>query len=364
MVRQHHADWPDSLGGMKHSGTRLDPLAESAVIAACALADASGLERWSAGAIEDAATALEVLAGALSSLSPAAAEILEVVPAAVAALREGVERVPTAAAPSGNDSRAGDPAVLSAGLRRALATHNLTGRVHQLGPDLLTAPWTRLTPRLSPRSSSSVVNYHVRHPPLKTNPAGARGRPMNPSRRPWPLTGRGRTPGSSLPGTSPAVSLRGCTPGDRCPEAPRRPAPPRRPGRDAEGSGTGGRHRRELKGAGRYWHQAVRSVSRSRGACTSAHLPARYSTCAAVPWLFTSRHERARPHPDPDPRWSRSYEGPESTRQQGKDHFTWWRSRLRKSGGALPAVLSWCERGASQARGCRGRRRRRSRCRA
>nr|WSW57337.1 hypothetical protein OG513_01420 [Streptomyces sp. NBC_00998] len=139
MVRQHHADWPDSLGGMKHSGTRLDPLAESAVIAACALADASGLERWSAGAIEDAATALEVLAGALSSLSPAAAEILEVVPAAVAALREGVERVPTAAAPSGNDSRAGDPAVLSAGLRRALATHNLTGRVHQLGPDLLTA---------------------------------------------------------------------------------------------------------------------------------------------------------------------------------------------------------------------------------
>ncbi|WP_405705480.1 hypothetical protein [Streptomyces sp. NBC_00069] len=139
MVRQHHADWPDSLGDMKHSGTRLDPLAESAVIAACALADASGLERWSAGAIEDAATALEVLAGALSSLSPAAAEILEVVPAAVAALREGVERVPTAAAPSGNDSRAGDPAVLSAGLRRALATHNLTGRVHQLGPDLLTA---------------------------------------------------------------------------------------------------------------------------------------------------------------------------------------------------------------------------------
>lgn len=120
---------------MKNSTTRLDPLAESAVITACALADAGGPERWSAGAVEDAATAVEVLAGALSGLSPEAAETLEVIPAAVAALRERVEREP--AAPSGRADIAGDPAVSSTGLRRALAAHNLTGRVHQLGPALV-----------------------------------------------------------------------------------------------------------------------------------------------------------------------------------------------------------------------------------
>ncbi|WP_405996724.1 hypothetical protein [Streptomyces sp. NBC_00829] len=124
---------------MKHSTTPLDPLAESAVIAVCALADAAGPERWSSGAFEDAATALEVLAGALSELSPEASELLEVVPAAVAALREQVERAPAVAVPSGPADRVEDPAVLSTGLRRALAAHGLSGhRVHQLGPALLT----------------------------------------------------------------------------------------------------------------------------------------------------------------------------------------------------------------------------------
>ncbi|WP_331756414.1 hypothetical protein [Streptomyces sp. NBC_01568] len=123
---------------MKHA-TSLDPLAENAVIAACALADAAGPERWSAGAVEDAATALEVLAGALSELSPEAAELLEVIPAAVAALRERVEHAPTAAVPARRADAATDPAVLSTGLRRALTAHSLTGhRVHQLGPALLT----------------------------------------------------------------------------------------------------------------------------------------------------------------------------------------------------------------------------------
>ncbi|RPK77994.1 MULTISPECIES: hypothetical protein [Streptomyces] len=125
---------------MKLSTTLLDPLAESAVVAACALADASGSERWSEGAVEDAATALEVLAGALSELSPETAELLEVIPAAVAALREHVESTPDAATPPRSTDRAEEhPAVLSTGLRRALAAHNLTGhRVHQLGPALLT----------------------------------------------------------------------------------------------------------------------------------------------------------------------------------------------------------------------------------
>lgn len=127
---------------MKHS-TSLDPLAENAVIAVCTLADAAGPERWSADAIEDAATALEVLAGALSEISPEAAELLEVVPAAVAALRERVEQGAAHPSPAEQSARRGDapadPAVLSTGLRRALAAHSLTGhRVHQLGPALLT----------------------------------------------------------------------------------------------------------------------------------------------------------------------------------------------------------------------------------
>ncbi|MCX5195786.1 hypothetical protein OOK31_18115 [Streptomyces sp. NBC_00249] len=123
---------------MKHS-TSLDPLAESAVVPVCALADAAGPERWSADTVEDAATALEVLAGALSELSPEAAELLEVIPAAVAALRERVEHVPATAGQARRADAAEDPAVLSTGLRRALAAHSLTGhRVHQLGPALLT----------------------------------------------------------------------------------------------------------------------------------------------------------------------------------------------------------------------------------
>ncbi|MFC8492941.1 hypothetical protein ACFUJU_19500 [Streptomyces sp. NPDC057235] len=123
---------------MKHS-TSLEPLAENAVIAVCALADAAGPGQCSSGAVEDAATALEVLAGALSELSPEAAELLEVIPAAVAALRERVEHAPAAAVPTHRANATADPAVLSTGLRRALAAHSLTGhRVHQLGPALLT----------------------------------------------------------------------------------------------------------------------------------------------------------------------------------------------------------------------------------
>ncbi|MFD5510781.1 hypothetical protein ACFWIB_23835 [Streptomyces sp. NPDC127051] len=123
---------------MKHS-TSLDPLAENAVIAVCALADATGPGQWSSGAVEDAATALEVLTGALSELSPEAAELLEVIPAAVAALRERVEHVPATAGQARRSDAAEDPVVLSTGLRPALAAHNLTGhRVHQLGPALLT----------------------------------------------------------------------------------------------------------------------------------------------------------------------------------------------------------------------------------
>lgn len=62
------------------------------MFAVCALGDVAGPNRWSSAAVEDAATGLEVLAGAPSGLSPEAAELLEVIPAAVAALCERVER--------------------------------------------------------------------------------------------------------------------------------------------------------------------------------------------------------------------------------------------------------------------------------
>ncbi|MFF4179456.1 hypothetical protein [Streptomyces sp. NPDC001750] len=75
---------------------RFGTVAESAVIAVCALADAAGPERRSSGTVEDAATAPEVLAEALSELSPEAAELLEVIPAAVAVLRERAEHTPAA----------------------------------------------------------------------------------------------------------------------------------------------------------------------------------------------------------------------------------------------------------------------------
>ncbi|MEU9197746.1 hypothetical protein [Streptomyces hundungensis] len=105
-------------------------------MAACTLADAAGPLRWSAGAVEDVAAALEVLAGALAQLDPECAEILSVVPIAAAAI---VERAEQAAAGT-NESISGRVAAgTSAALRQALAAHGLTRhRVHQLGAALVT----------------------------------------------------------------------------------------------------------------------------------------------------------------------------------------------------------------------------------
>ncbi|MFJ6785895.1 hypothetical protein [Streptomyces yangpuensis] len=62
-----------------------------------------------------------------------------VVPAAIAALREHVEHAQAWVPPPGRMDRAENPAVLSTGLRRALAAHGLTRhRVHRLAPALLT----------------------------------------------------------------------------------------------------------------------------------------------------------------------------------------------------------------------------------
>ncbi|MER8062619.1 MULTISPECIES: hypothetical protein [unclassified Streptomyces] len=114
----------------------VEALAEEAVVAACTLADAADPSRWSAGAVEDVAAALEVLAGALAQLDPECAEILSVVPVAVAAV---VERAEQAAAGASESSGGRATTVTSAALRQALAAHGLTrARVHQLGAALVT----------------------------------------------------------------------------------------------------------------------------------------------------------------------------------------------------------------------------------
>ncbi|MET9428517.1 hypothetical protein [Streptomyces sp. NPDC003036] len=116
---------------------KLEALAEEAVVAACTLADAADPSRWSAGAVEDAAAALEVLAGALAQLDPECAEILSVVPIAAAAV---VERAEQAGAGTSSSEAGGRAAAgTSAALRQALAAHGLTRhRVHQLGAALVT----------------------------------------------------------------------------------------------------------------------------------------------------------------------------------------------------------------------------------
>ncbi|GAA2458697.1 hypothetical protein [Streptomyces macrosporus] len=122
----------------KAGSARLDQLAETVVVAACELADAAEPGGWSAGAIEDAACAMEVLAGALGRLDPECADILSVVPVAVAALLERTEQTHTEDAVP-DDEVPRTESVTSAALRRALTAHGIVRhRVHHLGPALVT----------------------------------------------------------------------------------------------------------------------------------------------------------------------------------------------------------------------------------
>ncbi|GGU11966.1 hypothetical protein [Streptomyces lateritius] len=119
---------------------RVEALAEEAVVAACTLADAADPSRWSAGAgaVEDVAAALEVLAGALAQLDPECAEILSVVPVAAAAIVERAEQ-----AGAGTSESVGGTAAAGrrAALRQALTAHGLVrNHVHQLGAVLVTVP--------------------------------------------------------------------------------------------------------------------------------------------------------------------------------------------------------------------------------
>ncbi|WPO76300.1 hypothetical protein [Streptomyces sp. KN37] len=115
---------------------RVEALAEEVVVAACTLTDAADPSRWSTGAVEDVAAALEVLAEALAQLDPECAEILSVVPVAAAAVVERAEQSGAGASEAvGGTAAAGT----SAALRQALAAHGLTrNRVHQLGAVLVT----------------------------------------------------------------------------------------------------------------------------------------------------------------------------------------------------------------------------------
>ncbi|WP_128977349.1 hypothetical protein [Streptomyces roseicoloratus] len=133
LARLHLVGWDMKLTGEPGG---VEALAEEAVVAACTLADAADPARWSAGAVEDAAAALEVLAGALAQLDPECAEILSVVPIAAAAV---VERAEQAAAGTSESADGRATAGTSAALRQALAAHGLTRhRVHQLGAALVT----------------------------------------------------------------------------------------------------------------------------------------------------------------------------------------------------------------------------------
>lgn len=121
--------------------TGVETHAEAVVLAACALADTALPGRWSLDAVQDAATALEILADSLGALDPESAEILSVVPVAVAALLERAEQA-EAGVPTSQES--GGWAALSTvgvngALRQALDAHGLSSfRVHQLGPALVT----------------------------------------------------------------------------------------------------------------------------------------------------------------------------------------------------------------------------------
>ncbi|MFD7628554.1 hypothetical protein ACFV7Q_21365 [Streptomyces sp. NPDC059851] len=109
---------------------------QTAVITVCLLADTIGHKRGSGGAVEDEATALEVLAGAGSGFSPEAAEISEVIPATALLARQACTRDSRTDRPA---DRTEDPAGAEYRPGRALAAHSLTGhQVHMLGLAVLT----------------------------------------------------------------------------------------------------------------------------------------------------------------------------------------------------------------------------------
>ncbi|MFE6479680.1 hypothetical protein [Streptomyces rochei] len=97
----------------QESRPRVEERAAAVADAVCELVDTVSPTTWSAGAVEDAADAIDMLAEALAAIDPEAARALAAVPAATAALRrrlapataEDVAEVP--AARSGRPRRRG-----------------------------------------------------------------------------------------------------------------------------------------------------------------------------------------------------------------------------------------------------------------
>lgn len=69
------------------AGPGVEQRAAAVADAACELVDTVTPRTWSAGAVEDVADAIDVLAEALAAIDPEAARALAAVPAATAALR-------------------------------------------------------------------------------------------------------------------------------------------------------------------------------------------------------------------------------------------------------------------------------------
>ncbi|WP_189817533.1 hypothetical protein [Streptomyces olivaceoviridis] len=72
---------------LSEAGPGVEQRAAVVADAACELVDTVTPRTWSAGAVEDVADALDVLAEALAAIDPEAARFLAVVPTATAALR-------------------------------------------------------------------------------------------------------------------------------------------------------------------------------------------------------------------------------------------------------------------------------------
>ncbi|AZK98802.1 MULTISPECIES: hypothetical protein [Streptomyces] len=86
------------------AGPGVEQRAEAVADAVCELVDVVAPGSWSAGAVEDAADAIDLLAEALAAIDPEAARALAAVPAATAALRRrlvpgAVEEAPEVPAP-------------------------------------------------------------------------------------------------------------------------------------------------------------------------------------------------------------------------------------------------------------------------
>lgn len=80
---------------VENAGPGVEQRAEAVADAVCELVDAVTPGTWSAGAVEDAVDAIEMLAEALAAIDPKAARALAPIPAATAELRRRLDPAAT-----------------------------------------------------------------------------------------------------------------------------------------------------------------------------------------------------------------------------------------------------------------------------